>query len=165
MEWPISSCSVILNGSVLKWQTCDFMSDCCVLCREPCSEHLKRAILNRKMYIKQKICLKFWRLEKRFCSLRVSLQFFSIVYTHFLKACLMLSELYTQIKKHTHNGQNPSILLQNETLHSKQCYFFSKVYFVFKWKTQTIIWIDNTSSPFIIMTFFVQLHSLQSVHT
>ena len=70
------------------------------------------------------------------------IQFFLIVYTHFLKACLILSELYTQIKKHTHNGQNPSILLQNETLHSKQCYFSSKWYFVFKWQTQTIIWID-----------------------
>ncbi len=32
----------------------------------------------------------------------------------------------------THNGQNPSILLQNETLQSKQCYFFSKWDFVFK---------------------------------
>ena len=70
------------------------------------------------------------------------LQFFSIVYTHFLKACLIFSELYTQMQKNTHNGQNPSILLQNETLHSKQCYFFSKWYFVFKWHTQTIIWID-----------------------
>ncbi len=70
------------------------------------------------------------------------LQFFSIVYTHFLKACLIFSELYTQIQKNTHNGQNPSILLQNETLHSKQCYFFSKWDFVFKWHTQTIICID-----------------------
>ena len=48
----------------------------------------------------------------------------SIGYTHFLKACLTLSELYTQMKKHTHNGQNPSLHLQNETLHSKQCFFF-----------------------------------------
>lgn len=54
---------------------------------------------------------------------------FPIVYTHLLKACLILSELYTQIKKHTHNVQNSSILLQNETLHSKQC----KWNFVFKW--------------------------------
>jgi len=41
---------------------------------------------------------------------------------------------------HTHNGKNPSIFLQNETLHSKQRYFFSEWYFVFKWHTQTIIW-------------------------
>lgn len=73
MYWPISSCSVILNGSVLKWQTCDFMSDCCVLCRDPCAVHLKSAILNCKMCVKQKMCLDFWRLEKRFCSLCVSL--------------------------------------------------------------------------------------------
>ncbi len=45
----------------------------------------------------------------------------------------ILRTLYTQIQKNTHNGQNPSILLQNETLHSKQCYFFSKWDFVFKW--------------------------------
>ncbi len=50
-NWPISSCSVILNGSVLKWQTCDFISDCCVLCREPCSVCLKSAILKCKMCV------------------------------------------------------------------------------------------------------------------
>ena len=63
IQWPISSCSVIFNGSVLKWQTCDFMSDCCVLCRDLCSVHLKSAILNCKMCVKQKqMCLQFWRL-------------------------------------------------------------------------------------------------------
>ena len=35
----------------------------------------------------------------------IILQFFSIVYTHFLRACLILSELYTQIKKHTQRAK------------------------------------------------------------
>jgi len=39
-----------------------------------------------------------------------------------------LRTLHTNQKTHTHNWQNPSILLQNETLHSKQCYLFSKWY-------------------------------------
>ena len=61
----------------------------------------------------------------------VLLQFFSIVYTHFLKACLILSELYTQIKKHTHNGQNPSILLWMNGKH-----FFSIHHSVLHWAHQ-----------------------------
>ncbi len=87
-------------------------------------------------------CALFTSRRKQSACVVLLLQFFSIVYTHFLKACLIFSELYTQIQKNTHNGQNPSILLQNETLHSKQCYFFSKWDFVFKWHTQTIICID-----------------------
>ncbi len=53
----------------------------------------------------------------------------------------ILRTLHTN-PKNIHNGQNPSFLLQNETSHSKQCYFFSKWDFVFKWHTQTIICID-----------------------
>ena len=41
IQQPISSCSVILNCSVLKWQTCDLMSDWCVLCREKCHFELQ----------------------------------------------------------------------------------------------------------------------------
>ena len=50
-----------------------------------------------------------------YTAMAVRLQFFSIVYTHFLKAYLVLSERDTQIKKHTHIGQHPSIVLQNES--------------------------------------------------
>jgi len=35
--------------------------------------HLKSAILNCKMCVMQNICLDIWRVEKRFCSLCVSL--------------------------------------------------------------------------------------------
>ena len=52
-------------------------------------------------------------LGKKAFSYAAPLQFFWIVYTHFLKACLMFSELYTQIQNYTHNGQNLSLLLQN----------------------------------------------------
>ena len=38
--------------------------------------------------------------------------------------------------------QNPTYLLQNATLPSKQCFVSSKVYFVFKRHTQTIISVD-----------------------
>jgi len=44
-----------------------------VLCREPCSVHLKSGILKCKMFVKQKMCLDFWKLEKKFCSLCVRL--------------------------------------------------------------------------------------------
>ena len=45
------------------------MPDCCVVYRELCSVHLKSAFLNYKMCVKEKTCLKFWRLEKKkFCS-------------------------------------------------------------------------------------------------
>ena len=75
--------------SVLKWQTCDFMSVCCVLCRELCSVHFKSDVLNCKMCVKQKMCLKFWRLEKRFCSLCVSL---NICATHVILVCWQLKK-------------------------------------------------------------------------
>ena len=67
---------------------------------------------------------------------------FSPLFTHIFWKHASCSQKATQIKKHTHIGQHPSILLQDESWHSKQCYFFSKWYFVFKWHTQTIIWID-----------------------
>jgi len=50
------------------------MSDYCVLCRELCSVHLKSGILKCKMCVKQKMCLGFWKLEKKFCSLCVRLK-------------------------------------------------------------------------------------------
>ncbi len=68
---------------------------------------------------------------------------FSQLFTHIFWKHASYSQNSThKSKKNTHNGQNPSILLQNETLHSKQCYFFSKWDFVFKWHTQTIICVD-----------------------
>ncbi len=68
---------------------------------------------------------------------------FSQLFTHIFWKHASYSQNSThKSKKNTHNGQNPSIFLQNETLHSKQCYFFSKWDFVFKWHTQTIICID-----------------------
>lgn len=78
--WPGGTCIGQLAHVVSFWMAVfwngkrDFMSDCCVLCREPCAVHLKSAILNCKMCVKQKMCLDFWRLEKRFCSLCVSLK-------------------------------------------------------------------------------------------
>lgn len=72
-NWPMSSCSVIVNGSVLKWQTCDFMAACCVLCRELFSVHFESVIVKCKMCVNHKMCLDFWRVEKKFCSLCVSL--------------------------------------------------------------------------------------------
>ncbi len=58
----------------------------------------------------------------------------------------ILRTLHTNPKKHTQWAKplnSPEIsFFQNETLHSKQCYFFSKWDFVFKWHTQTIICID-----------------------
>ena len=60
------------------------MSDCCVVRGELCSVHLKSAILNCKVCVKQKMCLRFWRLETRFCSLCVSL---NICAMHVILVC------------------------------------------------------------------------------
>lgn len=53
---------------------------------------------------------------------------FSRLLTHFLKC--VPHTLRTHTNKNTHTGQNPSILLQSGTLHSKQCYSLSKWCFV-----------------------------------
>jgi len=54
---------------------------------------------------------------------------FSRLFTHTFPASMphTLRTLHTNLK--THNRKNPSILVQNETLHSKQCYIFSKCFF------------------------------------
>ena len=72
------------------------------------------------------------------------LQFFSIAYTHFWKHTSFSQNSKHKSRNHTHKMQNPTLLLQNATLPSKQCYVSSKWYFVFKWHTQTIIWVDTS---------------------
>ena len=54
-------------------------------------------------------------------------------------------------QNHSHKMQNPLYLLQKATLLSKQCYVASKGYFVFKWQTQTIIWVDILSIDWTLM--------------
>ena len=54
-------------------------------------------------------------------------------------------------QNHSHKMQNPLYLLQNATLFSKQWYVTSKGYFVFKWQTQLIIWVDVLSIDWTLM--------------
>ena len=68
---------------------------------------------------------------------------FSQLLTHiFWKHASFSQNSKHKSQNHSHKMQNPLYLLQNATLLSKQCYVTSKGYFVFKWQTQTIIWVD-----------------------
>ena len=68
--------------------------------------------------------------------------FLNCLHTFFESMPHFLKTLNTNPKTTSHKMQNPLYLLQNATLLSKQCYVTSKGYFVFKWQTQTIIWVD-----------------------
>ena len=97
--------------------------------------------------------------------------FFSIVYTYFLKACLILSELYTQHQKTTHTmSKTPQfyckmkLYIHNNVISSQNGILFSndthKPSYEKTWELaehwcaqcKTLWWMENTSSPFIIMT-------------
>ena len=68
--------------------------------------------------------------------------FLNCLHTFFWKHASFSRNSKHKSQNHSHKMQNPLYLLQNATLLSKQCYVTSKGYFVFKWQTQTIIWVD-----------------------
>ncbi len=72
------------------------------------------------------------------------LQFFSIAKTHFLKAALLFSKLWTQNPIFKLHSQNLRLFLQNQTFTSKQFNLCSKLNYLLKSCPESIK-IKNTT--------------------
>ena len=92
-----------------------------------------------------------WHITVMNCNPIQCYRFFRLLTHIFWKHASFSQNSKHKSLNHSHKMQNPLYLLQNATLFSKQWYVTSKGYFVFKWQTQTIIWVDILSIDWTLM--------------